>query len=80
MGQTIWEAAHAKGELKGELKGEVKGELKGLRRTLRELVADRFGSVPEAVLQRIESSTDVDRLTAAAVQVWHVAAPEDLQL
>jgi hypothetical protein len=72
MGQTIWEEAHAKGELKGQLKA--------LRRVLRQQLADRFGSVSEAILQRIDSATDVDRLTAATVQVWHVAAPEELQL
>jgi hypothetical protein len=80
MGQTIAESIWEEGWLKGESAGELKGELKASRRTLRRLLADRFGSVPEAVLQRIESITDVDRLTAAAVQVSHVAAPEDLQL
>ena len=72
IAESIWE--------EGRGKGQSEGELKALRQTLRRLLADRFGSVPEAVLQRIESSNDVDRLTAAAVQVWHVATPEDLQL
>ena len=55
-------------------------ERKALHQTLRRLLVDRFGSVPENFLQRIENITDADRLTTFVVQVWHVAAPEDLQL
>jgi Putative transposase, YhgA-like len=84
MGQTIageiWEEGRLKGEEQGRLKGETEGELRASRRMLRQLLADRFGTVPEAILQRIESSTDLDRLSAAALQVWRITAPEDLQL
>ena len=72
MGQTIAESIWEEGRLKGQL------ELS--RRLLRQLLADRFGGVPEIVVQRIESATDVDRLTAAALQVRLIATPEDLQL
>jgi hypothetical protein len=84
MGQTIaesiWEEGRLKGQSEGEVKGELMGELKALRRTLRQLLAERFGDVPQGVLQRIESINDVDRLTAAVIQVLHVATPEDLQV
>jgi hypothetical protein len=54
--------------------------LEGARRLLRQLLANRFGAVPEAVVQRIHSATDVARLTAAVLQVSRIASPEDLQL
>jgi hypothetical protein len=76
MGQTIAESIWEEGRLKGRLEGQ----LKALRQTLRRLLADRFGTVSETVLQRIESSTDVEGLMSAAVQVSRVAAPEDLPL
>jgi hypothetical protein len=72
MGQTIAESIWEEGRLKGELTIA--------RRLVRQLLADRFGAVPEEVVQRIESATDVDRLTAAALQVSRIATPEDLQL
>ncbi len=84
MGQTIaesiWEEGRLKGYSEGKQEGKQEGELTALRKTLRRLLTDRFGSVPEAVLQRIESSTDVDRLMTAAIQVLHVAKSDDLQL
>ncbi len=76
LGKTLWEEAHEQ----GQAKGRTEGELTAARQLLCRLLADRFGSVSEAVLQRIDSSTDVNRLMAAAVQVAHVATPEDLQL
>jgi hypothetical protein len=76
MGQTIGEAIWEE----GWLKGHSEGELKVARRMLRQLLTDRFGEVPEAVVQRIESATDVDRLTAAALRVSRIDNPEDLQL
>ncbi len=76
MGQTIGEAIWEE----GRLKGRSEGQLELSRQLLRQLLADRFGGVPETVVQRIESVTDVDRLTAAALQVSRIATPEDLQL
>jgi hypothetical protein len=80
MGQTIAESIWEEGLLKGRSAGEAAGRLQLAREMLRQLLADRFGSVPEAILQRIENTTDVDRLTAAARQVLHIAVPEELQL
>ena len=76
MGQTIAESIWEE----GRLKGQAEGELKALRRTLRQLLVERFGGVSEGTVQRIESVNDVDRLTAAVIQVLHVATPEDLPL
>jgi hypothetical protein len=72
MGQTIAESIWEE--------GRIKGELAASRRILRQLLEDQFGAVSETVLQRIDSVTDVDRLTAAARHVSRLAKPEDLQL
>ncbi len=72
MGQTIGEAIWEE--------GRQKGELQSLRLAVRGLLADRFGDVPEAVLQRVEHCTDFDRLMAAVVRVPHLPTPEDLQV
>jgi hypothetical protein len=72
MGQTIGEAICEE--------GRIAGNLETGRRVLRQLLTDRFGTVPEAMLQRIDASSDVDRLTNAALQVWRIARPEDLSL
>jgi hypothetical protein len=52
-----------------------------VRRTdLRDLLQERFGTVTEAVRQRIEATTDPERLRAALRQVLHINAPDELQL
>jgi hypothetical protein len=72
MGQTIAEALWEKGDSAGALRAS--------RQIVRQLLANRFGIVPKGILQRIEQCTDLDRLTAAALQVWDIAVPEDPQL
>ena len=82
MGQTIaesiWEEGRTKGLSEGRSEGRTEGELKLARRLLRQLLSHRFGTVPETVLQRIDHATDVERLTAAALQVTDIASVEDL--
>ena len=68
VGETIWDEA------------VVEGELKALRRSVRQLLERRFGRAPEAVIQRIESATDVDRLAAALVKVLDISAPDELPI
>jgi len=46
----------------------------------RDLLQERFGTVPEAVRQWIEATTDPERLRAALRRVPHINAPEELQL
>jgi predicted transposase YdaD len=80
VGQTIAEAIWEEGRLKGHAEGRSEGELSASRRLLRQLLEKRFGALPEAVLQRIESATDVERLTTATLEVLHMVTVEDLQL
>jgi hypothetical protein len=59
---------------------EARGELRALRRSLRDLLEEKFGPAPEALGQRIEATTDADRLRAAIRQVLHIQAPDELKL
>ena len=78
--QTIAEALIAKGRVGGEARGEARGALRASRKLLRGLLEDRFGALPEAVSQRIEATTDLDRLEAAVLQVSRLQSLADLQL
>jgi hypothetical protein len=76
MGQTIAEAIWEE----GWLMGASVGALKVARQMLRQFLIGKFGTLPEAVGQRLESCTDLDRLMAAAEQAVSLDKPEDLQL
>jgi hypothetical protein len=67
-GETIWE------------EGVYEGELRNARQVLRRVLEGRFGALPEAVVDRIESTRDVNRLNAAIVEGFQLDRPEDLQL
>jgi hypothetical protein len=60
--------------------GEARGQVKEARAVLLELLQDRFGTLPEALVQAITASTDYERLRAARRQVSQLAKPEDLKL
>jgi hypothetical protein len=72
LGATIADRAMAK--------GQAKGQLSMCRTMLRDLLEDRFGMVPEDLLQRIESCSDLERLQRAARQVYRVQSLEELSL
>jgi hypothetical protein len=80
MTKTIAEAWMEEGMAKGLAEGRAEGELQASRRLLRILLEDGFGSLPEAVVQRIEATTDLQRLQAAVRQVRRLRRLEDLQL
>jgi Putative transposase, YhgA-like len=58
----------------------LRGQLRERRESLRMLLEERFGPLPEAVRQRIESSDDLARLRRAFQQALHVASLDDLEL
>jgi hypothetical protein len=58
----------------------LRAELQTGREYLRELLQERFGTVPEDVLRRIEACEDPARLKAAHRQVLHIQSPDDVQL
>jgi hypothetical protein len=58
----------------------AEGELRTRRQILRELIEDRFGSVPESLALRIEQTQDPERLRQCIRQVWHVRELAELPL
>jgi flagellar biosynthesis/type III secretory pathway protein FliH len=84
MSQTIaqWyvEEGKKEGRKEGLTEGLKEGELRALRRTLRLLLEKRFQALPEALQQRIEATTDVEKLESCVDQVMHISHLEELQL
>jgi hypothetical protein len=64
----------------GEAKGELRGELRASRTYLRDLLEARFGALPEALAQRIEATTDLERLRAAHRQASDISQLDALHL
>ena len=60
--------------------GKTQGQLRARRDDLRGLLQKRFGAVPEALHQKIEQTTDLERLHAAVLQVLSISSAEELQL
>ena len=68
VGMTIAEALKAEGRL-----DEAREMLQGL-------LEEKFGALPEAVRQRIQATTDLARLHAAARGVFHLRTLEEFKL
>jgi hypothetical protein len=79
MANTAAEELMEQGRTEGERKGRAAG-VQALRTVLLELLADRFGTVPQAVVERINALAELDRLEAAARQALRLQRLEDLQL
>ncbi len=60
--------------------GEARGELKAARRLLRGLLEQKFGPLPEPVLQRIHASQDVEQLLTAALAIRTMDSLDKLTL
>jgi hypothetical protein len=59
---------------------EARGQLLASRENLRLLMEERFGALPEELIQQIESIDDLKRLRSALLQVVHVKTLEELKL
>src|SRR5262249_43944667 len=84
-----WQAeAAARGGARGEGagaarrrgRGEARGALRDRREALRTLLEDRFGALPEALLKKIESTDDLDRLKQVFQQALRLEQLTDLKL
>jgi hypothetical protein len=60
--------------------GAARARLEERRWALLTLLQDRFGDLPKSVRDRIESSTDLERLRAAVRQAPYLEKLEDLKL
>ena len=61
----------------GEARGEAIGEIRGKREAARTVLQARFGTLPDAVAQRI-AAADVDQLDALIGRAAIVASPDEL--
>lgn len=68
------------GRLEGRTEGRAEGQLLASRALLRRLLEAQFGTLPEALIQRIEAVADIEKLQAAAVRVPKLTRVEDLSL
>ena len=80
MTQTLGQWYIEEGEKKGEKKGKKEGQLSALQESLRLLVKKRFQTLPEALDQRIEATTDPERLQACLLQVLDIQSLDELEL
>jgi hypothetical protein len=79
LGET-WEQREERQVAATAAESAARAERRTRRDDLRDLLQERFGSIPEALLQRIETCEDVSRLRAALLQVLHIQSPDELQL
>jgi hypothetical protein len=56
------------------------GELRGQQKMLRKLLEKRFGLLPQALAQRLETITDSTHLSNLGGQVLHIQALDELQI
>jgi hypothetical protein len=88
MGQTIAEAlrteglnqGRAEGLNQGRTEGRTEGQIIGARTILRTLLEEKFGTLPDELLHRMETATDLSRLQHATRQAVRLEKLEDLQL
>ncbi len=79
LGET-WEQAEARRVAEAAAQRAARTELRTCREMLRALLEERFGTVPDDLLRRIEACDDPARLKAAHRQVLHIQSPDALQL
>jgi len=84
MSETIvqtWEQELlTRGQAEGEARGRAVGHVEEAREMLRAALEEKFGAVPEALVRRIASTHEVERLRAAHRRVFHISAPSELEL
>ncbi len=59
--------------------GKVEGRLEDAREMLQGLLEEKFGPLPEAVRERVQATTDLGRLHAAARGVLHLGRLADFE-
>ena len=76
LGQTLEEWA----EERGMKRGIEKGSIATCQELLRDLLEERFGSLPDEVRQRIEQTADLDRLRAAHRRALSLDSLDQLEI
>jgi hypothetical protein len=76
MSQTIAQSLRAE----GKAEGKAEGQLQEARRILQDLLTQKFRKLPEALLARIDETSDVERLHIAIQGVLRMETLDELQL
>jgi flagellar biosynthesis/type III secretory pathway protein FliH len=71
---------HNEGRAEGLAEGRTEGQLQARRQWLLALLENRFGSLPEELIRRIQSLEDVQRLDHAFQQAMKVELLAELEL
>ena len=79
LGQT-WEEWAIEQRAEGKAEGKAEGELRAARDILRNVLEERFGKLPRAVLRKITNATDVERLKACVREAVRAKSLDDLDL
>ena len=84
MGKTFVEELEARGWEKGWEEGQKEGEQGGLAKGKRDdiirILRHRFGDVPPAIVERVESLEDIARLDELIDQALDAERPEELPI
>jgi hypothetical protein len=80
MSETIERTWEQEIFARGEVHGEARGQLLECRENLQVVLEARFGPIPEALAQQIESIDDLERLRAAFRQALRLDSLSDLKL
>jgi hypothetical protein len=65
---------------RGEARGKQEGELQAHRKILQRLLQARFSSLPASVLEKIQATSNLERLQACIEQVSQMQSLDDVQL
>ena len=65
---------------RGMERGKIVGAISTLRDLLRSLLTQRFGALPDAVVQQIERTEDADRLKACLLNLDQISSADELRL
>jgi uncharacterized protein DUF4351 len=74
------ESWREEGRKEGRVEGREEGRLQILRDLIQRMLADKFGTLPTELVERIQAMADEARLNAIFEQAMHIQALEDLQL
>ena len=76
----ILESGRAEGQGLGIGQGIGLGIVQGEQTALITMLEERFGTIPQQIVERIKAVDDPSRLQAAIRQAIRIATPNDLQL
>jgi hypothetical protein len=65
---------------RGILRGRAEGELLDARKILQQVLVQKFGPLPEEVVQRIQAATDVEQLHHCVLQGMQMKSLDELSL